>query len=579
MSIMVCDDHLHVHKAMEKGSGAFRFWTDARRFKAAEDKCLLQSALFASGGIRTGGWPKASPIPGPLGYQRPSDWDFLWSPARLALKSLPLVREGQLVSAFPGLMSLTKKRELSLTLKAALGEEEAFQIMPRTYSLPDEMGQLRQFLAQDTFPSSSPLNSATVPTSSASASASSPSSSDLPPLWILKTAQHLGAGLKLLPADQILEEAESRRKAAAAAVKVTVPLRPHSKPKVKPYVQAQQYISNPLLLSEGRKFGIRVWVLITGFDPLRVYLHSKGLVLFSTDAYSNETWAPREGAGGAGKGHVTNYAQNVDGLVWDLEKLEKVLGGEKYEALWRKIKRSTALTFSAALPHIRWAHEAVGTLMRTSSASMGSQRPSVSSLNPNPPRDCMFELLGLDYLVDENMHPWLLEVNGTPSLAVEHEDLSVQALIHEQKASMVNDMVKILRIPTRFEAKYAGIRRQQVDGSEEDGDRDDDEDVSLLASSSAVNNDVASSSTRDASSDSGGSKRGVKRSVAAGGSIKQGGDWQKVVKEELDARGGFQPLMGHFNMNTSSSIEWHPSDHELARLVKQMGREVRRASK
>ena len=49
----------------------------------------------------------------------------------------------------------------------------------------------------------------------------------------------------------------------------------------KPYVQVQRYVSDPLLI-QGRKFGIRVWVLVTGHDPLRVYLHGKGLVLFST---------------------------------------------------------------------------------------------------------------------------------------------------------------------------------------------------------------------------------------------------------------------------------------------------------
>lgn len=31
------------------------------------------------------------------------------------------------------------------------------------------------------------------------------------------------------------------------------------------------------------------------------------------------------------------------------------------------------------------------------------------------------------------MHPWLLEVNGTPSLAVEHGDAPVEQLIHSTK--------------------------------------------------------------------------------------------------------------------------------------------------
>ena len=30
--------------------------------------------------------------------------------------------------------------------------------------------------------------------------------------------------------------------------------------------------------------------------------------------------------------------------------------------------------------------------------------------------------MGLDYLIDTNLTPWLLEVNSTPSLAVDHSD-------------------------------------------------------------------------------------------------------------------------------------------------------------
>ncbi len=45
---------------------------------------------------------------------------------------------------------------------------------------------------------------------------------------------------------------------------------------------AQQYISDPLLI-DGRKFGVRLWVLVTGAAPLRAYLSDRGLVLFSTE--------------------------------------------------------------------------------------------------------------------------------------------------------------------------------------------------------------------------------------------------------------------------------------------------------
>jgi hypothetical protein len=50
---------------------------------------------------------------------------------------------------------------------------------------------------------------------------------------------------------------------------------------VKPFVVAQRYLTNPLLI-HGRKFGLRVWVVLTNTDPMRAYIHTNGLVLFSS---------------------------------------------------------------------------------------------------------------------------------------------------------------------------------------------------------------------------------------------------------------------------------------------------------
>jgi hypothetical protein len=73
---------------------------------------------------------------------------------------------------------------------------------------------------------------------------------------------------------------------------------------------AQQYVEDPLLIN-GLKFGIRVWTVITCVDPLRVYLHSGGLVLFSGDGYDGDKIVGEDGV--IAGSHVTNYAQNKDG--------------------------------------------------------------------------------------------------------------------------------------------------------------------------------------------------------------------------------------------------------------------------
>ena len=48
----------------------------------------------------------------------------------------------------------------------------------------------------------------------------------------------------------------------------------------------QEYISNPLLIDD-LKFDIRIYVLMTSIDPLKLYIFEDDLVRFSTEKYSN----------------------------------------------------------------------------------------------------------------------------------------------------------------------------------------------------------------------------------------------------------------------------------------------------
>ncbi len=77
------------------------------------------------------------------------------------------------------------QRKLPVTLRTALGAA-AWAVTPHSFVLPDEMASLQAHMK-----------------SREAAGAGGE-------LWILKTAQHLGKGLKLLPARELFGEASKR---------------------------------------------------------------------------------------------------------------------------------------------------------------------------------------------------------------------------------------------------------------------------------------------------------------------------------------------------------------------------------
>lgn len=67
----------------------------------------------------------------------------------------------------------------------------------------------------------------------------------------------------------------------------------------------QTYVDKPFLI-DGLKFDLRIYVLLAGCDPLRIYLYNEGLARFATQDYKK----PKKNNLKDACMHLTNYAIN-----------------------------------------------------------------------------------------------------------------------------------------------------------------------------------------------------------------------------------------------------------------------------
>lgn len=164
----------------------------------------------------------------------------------------------QKINHFPGCWSIGRKDNLWRNIsKFKRHHGEAYNIAPRTYIFPEDYKRFCQDRELENHKN----------------------------LYILKpVASSCGRGIKVLGKKQ-----KVHKKAGYLASK---------------------YVSKPHLL-RGHKYDLRLYVLVTSFDPLRIYVFQEGLVRLATQPYAT-------GKGTLGKRfvHLTNYSVNKKSSIY-----------------------------------------------------------------------------------------------------------------------------------------------------------------------------------------------------------------------------------------------------------------------
>ncbi|CAJ0925476.1 unnamed protein product [Ranitomeya imitator] len=175
---------------------------------------------------------------------------------------------------------------------------------------------------------------------------------------------------------------------------------------------AQRYIENPYLIG-GRKFDLRVYVLVTSYIPLRAWLYRDGFARFSNTRFTLSSIDDQYI-------HLTNVAIQKTAPDYDPEKGCK----------WMIQQLRQYLT-------AKHGPTAVETLFQSMDNIFIKSLQSVQKIIIND-KHC-FELYGYDILLDEDLKPWLLEVNASPSLtASSQEDYDLKCRLLEDTLHVVD---------------------------------------------------------------------------------------------------------------------------------------------
>lgn len=309
-----------------------------------------------------------------------NDFNLLWTGNQLKPDMLRSLSSYQRINHFPRSSELTRKDRLYKNIERMQHFRgfKHFDIVPQTFLLPADYKELVFAHNKNKGP------------------------------WIVKpVASSRGRGIFLAKTpDEIQSHISSEEQVVVA-----------------------RYIADPLCI-DGHKCDIRIYVAVTSFDPLIIYVYEEGLVRIATVRYDNNAdnlWNPCM--------HLCNYSINK--YHTDYIKSSNV-SDEDVGHKW---------TFSALLRHLRNQGCNTEQLMLNIEdiiikAIFACTQPIVSACRMfvNHVNNC-FELFGFDILIDDTLKPWLIEVNLSPSLGCD------SPLDTKVKASLLSDLLTLVGIP------------------------------------------------------------------------------------------------------------------------------------
>eukprot|EP00949_MAST-11_sp_MAST-11-sp1_P000814 g814.t1 len=190
----------------------------------------------------------------------------------------------------------------------------------------------------------------------------------------------------------------------------------------------QKYLERPLLLW-GRKFDIRIWVLVT--EDWNIYIYREGYLRTSSSEYSTNL---RGDSSSESFVHLTNFCMQKHSPSVGKYEDGNTLSYDDFQQYVDEHFADKELQFRAdILPKIKSL--IVDAILAARMAGLADGNDS------NNRKRHQFELFGYDFMIDEDFRPWLIEVNTNPYLGTQNSWHGVLV------QSMVEDMVSLVVDP------------------------------------------------------------------------------------------------------------------------------------
>ena len=388
--LLCAGEHSAVLKAEHCTEGNFEAFCNASATPSGtgSGKSVYVQGRNARSILATAGWSLAD---------SPEDADLIWLINRCYLGTYEPALPQQALNMLPWDLPLVDKGQLARNLQrhdreipaggqlpAALGLSEMF--LPTTYRLADE----EEWAAFCNETASRRARGNSRP-------------------WILKrTDLSNGEGARILPDPVRWAESGERERLIQGGGAAN-------------YI-VQRYIDRPLLL-DGRKSELRVYWLVASLEPL-VVLYHPGTVRLNTQAYRRADY-------GNDLIHITNTRRQLQSP--ELNASQRADHGANLRLKWThsQLREDLVARGYGSESLERLQHTIRQVLIRATNATLHELTDRVGETRG------AFQLLGADFIVDEQLRPWLTELQVGPGLS--HDEPVKAGII----PSIVSDAAEI----------------------------------------------------------------------------------------------------------------------------------------